>query len=191
MSSVIIDYKFRPSVQIEPADIEAYYQKELLPELAKKNQPRAGSGRRRGPDPRSSGAARDQRTHREVAGRYEIAFEDRIDAGGRQLVKFDRAVKDMTGTKRKFGLKHGMALVVATGLAFVLALAYVIGTGLADRWASGLIVQQLESATGARVELGKPSIRVVAFAREIRRAHLARTRAGRDASLVSCRPFTI
>ncbi len=34
-----IDYKFRPTVQIEPADIEAYYQKELLPELAKKNQP--------------------------------------------------------------------------------------------------------------------------------------------------------
>jgi hypothetical protein len=34
-----IDYKFRPSVQIEPADIEAYYQKELLPDLAKKNQP--------------------------------------------------------------------------------------------------------------------------------------------------------
>jgi hypothetical protein len=34
-----IDYKFRPSAQIEPADIEAYYQKELLPELAKKNQP--------------------------------------------------------------------------------------------------------------------------------------------------------
>ena len=34
-----IDYKFRPSVQIEPADIETYYQKELLPELAKKNQP--------------------------------------------------------------------------------------------------------------------------------------------------------
>ena len=34
-----LDYKFRPSVQIEPADIDAYYQKELLPELAKKNQP--------------------------------------------------------------------------------------------------------------------------------------------------------
>jgi len=34
-----IDYKFRPSAQIEPADIEAYSQKELLPELAKKNQP--------------------------------------------------------------------------------------------------------------------------------------------------------
>ena len=34
-----IDYKFRPSAQIEPAEIEAYYQKELLPELAKKNQP--------------------------------------------------------------------------------------------------------------------------------------------------------
>jgi hypothetical protein len=34
-----VDYKFRPSVQIEPADIDAYYQKELLPELAKSNQP--------------------------------------------------------------------------------------------------------------------------------------------------------
>jgi parvulin-like peptidyl-prolyl isomerase len=34
-----IDYKFRPSVQIEPADIDAYYQKDLLPELAKSNQP--------------------------------------------------------------------------------------------------------------------------------------------------------
>jgi parvulin-like peptidyl-prolyl isomerase len=34
-----VDYKFRPSVQIEPADIEAYYQKELLPDLAKNNQP--------------------------------------------------------------------------------------------------------------------------------------------------------
>jgi len=34
-----VDYKFRPSVQIEPADIDAYYQKELLPELAKNNQP--------------------------------------------------------------------------------------------------------------------------------------------------------
>jgi parvulin-like peptidyl-prolyl isomerase len=33
-----IDYKFRPTVQIQAADIEAYYQKELLPELAKKNQ---------------------------------------------------------------------------------------------------------------------------------------------------------
>jgi len=34
-----LDYKFRPSVQIEPADINAYYQKELVPDLAKKNQP--------------------------------------------------------------------------------------------------------------------------------------------------------
>ncbi len=34
-----IDYKFRPSVQVEPADIDAYYRKELLPELAKDNQP--------------------------------------------------------------------------------------------------------------------------------------------------------
>jgi hypothetical protein len=34
-----IDYKFRPSVQIEPANIDRYYKNELLPELAKKNQP--------------------------------------------------------------------------------------------------------------------------------------------------------
>ena len=37
-----LDYKFRPSVNIESADIDAYYQKELLPELAKKNQPAPG-----------------------------------------------------------------------------------------------------------------------------------------------------
>ena len=34
-----VDYKFRPSVQVEANDIEEYYKKELLPELAKKNQP--------------------------------------------------------------------------------------------------------------------------------------------------------
>ena len=34
-----VDYKFRPAVQIEPAAIDAYYQNELLPELAKSNQP--------------------------------------------------------------------------------------------------------------------------------------------------------
>jgi parvulin-like peptidyl-prolyl isomerase len=37
-----VDYKFRPSVLIEPADIETYYQKEFLPELAKNNQPAPG-----------------------------------------------------------------------------------------------------------------------------------------------------
>src|SRR5579862_3057458 len=60
----------------------------------------------------------------------------------------------MTDTKRKFGLKHGLALVVTLGLVILLAVAYVIGTGLADRWASGLIVQELENTTGARIELG-------------------------------------
>lgn len=33
-----VDYKFRPSVQIDPADVDAYYKNELVPELAKKNQ---------------------------------------------------------------------------------------------------------------------------------------------------------
>ena len=37
-----VDYKFRPSVQVEPAQIDAYYKKELLPELAKNNQPAPG-----------------------------------------------------------------------------------------------------------------------------------------------------
>jgi parvulin-like peptidyl-prolyl isomerase len=37
-----VDYKFRPSVLIEPAAIEAYYQNEFLPELAKNNQPDPG-----------------------------------------------------------------------------------------------------------------------------------------------------
>jgi hypothetical protein len=34
-----IDYKFRPTAQVESADIDNYYQKDLLPELARKNQP--------------------------------------------------------------------------------------------------------------------------------------------------------
>jgi len=34
-----LDYKFRPSVRIESVDIKAYYENELLPELAKKHQP--------------------------------------------------------------------------------------------------------------------------------------------------------
>jgi len=34
-----VDYKFRPSVQVEPAEIDAYYKNELLPQLAKNNQP--------------------------------------------------------------------------------------------------------------------------------------------------------
>jgi hypothetical protein len=37
-----LDYKFRPSVQVDSAQIDAYYQKELLPELAKKNEPAPG-----------------------------------------------------------------------------------------------------------------------------------------------------
>jgi len=37
-----LDYKFRPSVQVEASQIDAYYQRELLPELAKKNQPAPG-----------------------------------------------------------------------------------------------------------------------------------------------------
>jgi len=36
-----IDYKFRPTVQIESAEIGKYYQNELLPELAEKNQPQS------------------------------------------------------------------------------------------------------------------------------------------------------
>lgn len=34
-----LDYKFRPTVQIEPGAIDEYYQKELVPEMKKNNQP--------------------------------------------------------------------------------------------------------------------------------------------------------
>ncbi len=60
----------------------------------------------------------------------------------------------MKGTKRKFGLKHGLGIFVALCLVVGLAIAYVIASGLADRWARRTIVEQLEKTTGARVELG-------------------------------------
>lgn len=60
----------------------------------------------------------------------------------------------MSGAKRKFGLKHGLALVVGMTLVLGLSLAYFVASGLADLWARRTIVRQLEKATGARVELG-------------------------------------
>jgi len=60
----------------------------------------------------------------------------------------------MNGTKRKFGLKHGLALFVGVAMVVGLAVAYIIVSGLADLWARRMIVEQLERTTGARVELG-------------------------------------
>ena len=60
----------------------------------------------------------------------------------------------MSGTKRKFGLKHGLALAVAAVLAVGLVVLYLIGSGLADRWARRTIIEELEKTTGARIELG-------------------------------------
>ena len=60
----------------------------------------------------------------------------------------------MNGKKRKFRLKHGMALCATVSVTIALALVYIIGSGLADRWARRRIVEELERATGARVELG-------------------------------------
>jgi translocation and assembly module TamB len=60
----------------------------------------------------------------------------------------------MGEAKRKFGLKHGLALMVGLALVTGLALAYLIASGIADLWARRTIVQQMERATGARVELG-------------------------------------
>jgi translocation and assembly module TamB len=60
----------------------------------------------------------------------------------------------MNGSKRKFGLKHGVGLVVTLMIVVGLAIAYVIASGLSDRWARRTIVRELEKATGARVELG-------------------------------------
>ncbi len=60
----------------------------------------------------------------------------------------------MNQTKRKFGLKHGLGIVVTLALVAGLAIAYAIASGLADRWARRTIVEELEKTTGARVELG-------------------------------------
>jgi translocation and assembly module TamB len=60
----------------------------------------------------------------------------------------------MDKTKRKFGWKHGLGLVVALALGLAIALGYVIASGLADRWARKTIVDELQQTTGARVELG-------------------------------------
>ncbi len=60
----------------------------------------------------------------------------------------------MNETKRKFGLKHGLGLVVALAVIAGLTMVFVIASGLADRWARRTIVEQLEKTTGARVELG-------------------------------------
>jgi translocation and assembly module TamB len=64
----------------------------------------------------------------------------------------------MSDTKRKFGLKHGLALVVAASLAVGLALVYFVGSGIADRWARRVILDRLERTTGARVDLGNVHI---------------------------------
>jgi translocation and assembly module TamB len=60
----------------------------------------------------------------------------------------------MNETKRKFGLKHGLGLVVALAILAALAISFAIASGLADRWARRTIVEELEKSTGARVELG-------------------------------------
>jgi translocation and assembly module TamB len=60
----------------------------------------------------------------------------------------------MSKTNRKFGLKHALALGIALVALVALVVAYVIASGLADRWARSTIVRQLTTFTGARVELG-------------------------------------
>jgi translocation and assembly module TamB len=60
----------------------------------------------------------------------------------------------MNATKRKFGLKHGLGLAVGLAIMLGLALAYFIANGFADQWARRTIVEKLEKATGAGVELG-------------------------------------
>jgi translocation and assembly module TamB len=60
----------------------------------------------------------------------------------------------MNGTKRRFGLKHGLGLFVALTILLALAVGYAIASGIADRWARQTIVEELQKATGARVELG-------------------------------------
>src|ERR1700694_935220 len=60
----------------------------------------------------------------------------------------------MSDKKRKFRLKHGMALAAIAAVTIGLALVYIVVSGLADRWARRTVVEELERTTGARVELG-------------------------------------
>src|SRR3977135_4587123 len=69
----------------------------------------------------------------------------------------------MSDKKRKFRLKHGMALAATLAVAVGLTLTYIIGSGLADLWARRTIVRELEKATGARVELGNFHIQWLAL----------------------------
>jgi translocation and assembly module TamB len=65
----------------------------------------------------------------------------------------------MSDKKRKFRLKHGVGLAATAVVAVALGLAYIVASGLADLWARRTIIEQLEKATGARVELGNFHIR--------------------------------
>src|ERR1700704_337939 len=69
----------------------------------------------------------------------------------------------MSDKKRKFRLKHGMALAATLAVAVGLTLMYIIGSGLADLWARRTIVREIEKATGARVELGNFHIQWLAL----------------------------
>ena len=61
----------------------------------------------------------------------------------------------MNDAKWKFRWKHGLGATVAAALALALVLAYIVLNGVVDRWARGLIVDQISKATGTRVELGR------------------------------------
>jgi translocation and assembly module TamB len=78
-------------------------------------------------------------------------LKSKMPAASRNAQSEDGA---MNGTKRKFGLKHGLGIVVTLAIIAGVGIAYVIASGLADRWARRTIVEQLEKATGARVEMG-------------------------------------
>jgi translocation and assembly module TamB len=65
----------------------------------------------------------------------------------------------MSDKQRKFRLKHGVGLAATAAVAVALALTYIVASGLADLWARRTIIEQLEKATGARVELGHFHIR--------------------------------
>jgi translocation and assembly module TamB len=60
----------------------------------------------------------------------------------------------MSETKRKFGLKHALAVLAGLALVVALAVVYVLASGLADQWARRRIVAEIEKNTGTRVELG-------------------------------------
>lgn len=63
------------------------------------------------------------------------------------------AEEPMKAAKRRFGWRHALGVAAFTFAAVAFTLGFIVWSGIADRAARGVIVEQIEKATGASVEL--------------------------------------